>query len=100
MYKKAEVVVLFTHQDNYPTVLLEAVASGTPCVSYDVGGVKEIVVDGLTGYTVTEDDVVSAYNKILEVSKINPKKCKEIGQQRSIENFVKNYKELYLEILK
>ena len=50
-----------TYEDNYPTVLLEAQACGTPTVSYDVGGCKEIA--GKFGLSI--DDNLSSFIKIL-----------------------------------
>jgi colanic acid/amylovoran biosynthesis glycosyltransferase len=44
-------------KDGLPTVLIEAMALGTPCVSTDVTGIPEILVDGETGLTVTQHDV-------------------------------------------
>ena len=41
IYTAADVFVNPTHQDNYPTVNLEARACGTPVVTYDVGGSPE-----------------------------------------------------------
>lgn len=43
IYTAADVFVNPTHQDNYPTVNLEAAACGTPAVTYDVGGSPESV---------------------------------------------------------
>lgn len=43
LYRAADVFVNPTHQDNYPTVNLEAAACGTPVVTYDVGGSPESV---------------------------------------------------------
>lgn len=37
-------------------VLLEAAASGLPCVATDAGGVREIVLDGRTGFVVPPGD--------------------------------------------
>lgn len=57
IYSAADVFVNPTHQDNYPTVNLEAAACGIPVVTYDVGGspesamkinvVRENDIDGL-----------------------------------------------------
>lgn len=41
MYSTADVLFNPTHEDNYPTVNLEAEACGTPVISYDVGGCSE-----------------------------------------------------------
>ena len=41
IYSAADVLINPTHQDNYPTVNLEARACGTPVVTYDVGGSPE-----------------------------------------------------------
>lgn len=43
LYTAADVFVNPTHQDNYPTVNLEAKACGTAVVTYDVGGSPESV---------------------------------------------------------
>lgn len=42
--------------DALPTVLLEAMASGCPCVSTKVSGVPEIIEDGRTGFLVPPAD--------------------------------------------
>lgn len=43
--------------DGLPTVLLEAMASGVPCVASTVTGIPEAVVDGVTGLLHTPGDV-------------------------------------------
>lgn len=44
------------NRDGLPTVLLEAMALGLPCVSTDVTGIPELVRDGQTGLLVPEGD--------------------------------------------
>lgn len=44
------------NRDGLPTVLLEAMALGTPCVSTAVTGIPELVRDGQTGFCVPEGD--------------------------------------------
>src|SRR2546425_4373146 len=43
-------------RDGLPTVLLEAMALGTPCVSTDVTGIPEVIRDGETGLMVPQHD--------------------------------------------
>lgn len=44
------------NRDGLPTVLLEAMALGTPCVSTDVTGIPELLRDGETGLLVPQRD--------------------------------------------
>jgi glycosyltransferase involved in cell wall biosynthesis len=43
-------------RDGLPTVLLETMALGTPCVSTDVTGIPEVLRDGRTGLMVSQHD--------------------------------------------
>ncbi len=45
------------NRDGLPTVLLEAMALGTPCVSTDVTGIPEVLHDGQTGLMVPQRDI-------------------------------------------
>ncbi|SDW69964.1 Glycosyl transferases group 1 [Kandleria vitulina] len=54
LYTAADVFINPTHQDNYPTVNLEARACGTPVVTYDVGGSPESAGGK---YIVEENDI-------------------------------------------
>lgn len=44
------------NRDGLPTVLLEAMALGTPCVSTDVTGIPEVIHDRETGLIVSQHD--------------------------------------------
>jgi glycosyltransferase involved in cell wall biosynthesis len=45
----ADVTCVPSLEDNYPNLVLESLACGTPCVGFDIGGVRDLIVDGLTG---------------------------------------------------
>ena len=52
----ADVLVLTSDWEGMPNVILEALSSGTPSVATDVGGVRELIVDGSNGYVVPRGD--------------------------------------------
>lgn len=60
----ADLFVLPTLADAFPTVLLEAFAAGLPVVASDVGGVSEIVDEGRTGMLVPPGDANSLAARI------------------------------------
>ncbi len=63
-----EMFVLSSRWEGFPNVLLEAMAAGKPVVATAVGGVPELVVDGVTGILVPPEDtpaLADAINRLL-----------------------------------
>ncbi len=54
LYAACDLYVLPSLVDNLPNMLIESIACGTPCLSFNVGGCPDIVRDGVTGYLVHE----------------------------------------------
>lgn len=63
-YSKAVVFVNPTYIDNFPTTNLEALACGTPVVTYDTGGSPESINE-FTGRIVNKGDLQSLVNEIM-----------------------------------
>jgi glycosyltransferase involved in cell wall biosynthesis len=101
IYSAADVFVNPTYQDNFPTTNIEALACGTPVITYSTGGSPE-AVDERTGFVVPTGDVNSLVNAIIKVNK-----CEETINQCRIraeilfdnEKCFEKYLELYNEIL-
>lgn len=55
--------------DGLPTVLLEAMATGIPCVSTAVTGIPEIIIDGQTGVLCEPGDVDSLVDGLRRVAR-------------------------------
>jgi glycosyltransferase involved in cell wall biosynthesis len=51
----------------FPMALLEAMASGRPAVCTDVGGVGEMLADGITGYLVPPHDPVALADQLAKL---------------------------------
>lgn len=67
LYSAAEAFVNPTWQDNYPTVNLEAVACGTPVVTYRTGGSIEAVTDD-TGVVVEQGNVAGLLQAVRDIA--------------------------------
>jgi L-malate glycosyltransferase len=68
LYRSASVVVNPSTVDNLPVSLLEALASGVPVVSTNVGGVSFVVADGATALLVPPRDPRAMADAILRVA--------------------------------
>jgi D-inositol-3-phosphate glycosyltransferase len=55
-YSAAEVLVMPSHYESFGMVALEAMACGTPVIASQVGGLAFLVQDGVTGYSVPDQD--------------------------------------------
>ena len=55
-YSNAQVFVNLTYQDNFPTVNIEALACGTPIITYNTGGSPE-AIDKTCGWVVRQGDI-------------------------------------------
>jgi len=53
-YSATDAFVLPSREDNLPNVMLESLACGTPVISFQVGGMTEVIKEGLNGILVKE----------------------------------------------
>lgn len=61
------VLVLFSHQENSPTVIAQAMAVGKAVVASRAGGIPEMVEDGHTGFLVESGDEQGLAERLAEV---------------------------------
>lgn len=64
VYAAADVFVAPSREDNLPNTLVESLACGTPVASFAVGGIPDIVEDGVNGCLATPLDAVGLAGKI------------------------------------
>jgi glycosyltransferase involved in cell wall biosynthesis len=57
LFAAGDAVLLTSSWENFPHGVVEGLAAGTPVISTDVGGVSEIVTDGVNGLLVPPQDV-------------------------------------------
>lgn len=67
--RDAQVLLMTSRHEGMPFVLLEAFYLGVPAVVTDVGGLSEVVVDGVTGLLVKHRDPVKLAEAIIRLSR-------------------------------
>lgn len=88
-YSAASVFVNPTWEDNFPTVNLEALACGTPVITYRTGGSVEAVTDE-TGLVVEQGDIQGLARAIYEMSSKDRKKLEIVCRKRVLDCFNKD----------
>jgi colanic acid/amylovoran biosynthesis glycosyltransferase len=77
--QRSDIFLLPSLAEGTPTVLLEAQASGLPIVATDVGGVRDILPDGRSGFLVPGDDgaaLIAGLNRLVD----QPERWEEMGR--------------------
>lgn len=102
----ADVFALASSEESFGLSALEAMACGTPVVSTDVGGVREVVEDGRQGFLVPATDL-EAYAERLQRLLRDRELSRRLGaaaRERAVARFerhhvVEQYETLYRELL-
>ncbi len=78
LYRSVDAVVLPSFGESCPMVALEAMASGTPLIASDSGGMAEIVEDGATGWLIPPGDATGLATRIQTVLR-HPKEAQRVS---------------------
>lgn len=97
LYAAADVFVNPTWQDNYPTVNMEAIACGTPVVTYRTGGSVEVITPA-TGMIVEQGNLNELLKSIREIESKGKASYQEACRKYALLNFKKE--DRYMEYLR
>lgn len=102
LYSVADVMAVPSRQDNFPNTAIEAQACGTPVVSFDIGGLPDIIEHQKTGYLAKAFDTRDLANGITWVlEQSDSKKLGNNARERAVEKFSeKKISEDYVSIYK
>lgn len=74
----ADAYIQPSYNEGLPISILEAMSYGLPTISTKVGGIPEIIADGVNGYLITPGDKDSIYASIKKLLD-NPELAKQMG---------------------
>ncbi len=96
--ERADIFVLPSFAEGTPNALIEAMASGLPCVSTNVGGVPDLIEHGVNGLMVNPGDVDGLYRCIVQLYQSQSQRdimgqnaCQFIQENCSVRHAVKYF---------
>lgn len=103
-YSAADIFLNPTWQDNFPTTNLEALACGTPVITYNTGGGVESINEN-TGRIVEKGDLDGVVSAALELSSVPRSQLKKVCRDRAVAMFNKedrytDYLDVYAKIIR
>jgi glycosyltransferase involved in cell wall biosynthesis len=102
----SDVGVLSSKAEGFANAILEYMAAGLPVVATDVGGVREAIVEGETGYVVPAGDDRKMAERIIQLLE-EPARARVMGERGklivadkfSCDRHLRNTLDLYDELL-
>lgn len=104
-YSEADVFVLPSLYETFGVAVIEAMASGTPVVVSNVGGMRDTVIDGEVGFRVqpaNADDLANAILRLLKDSALRKsiaQHAREAAARYDWRRVAKEYESYYHELL-
>jgi glycosyltransferase involved in cell wall biosynthesis len=104
VYSAADVFIASSVQDNLANTVVEALACGTPCVAFNIGGMPDLIDHQLNGYLARAyepEDLASGIVWVLhsERSALSDRARKKITDGFSVDMIARKYSALYHDIL-
>jgi glycosyltransferase involved in cell wall biosynthesis len=78
-YASADVFVFPSALETFGLVVVEAMAAGLPVVSSRVGGVRDTVQEGVTGYTFEVNDIAGMVEGVRQIA-VSRERITEMGR--------------------
>ncbi len=107
LYSISDVCVLMSEKESFGLVLLEAMIYGVPCLGTKIGGIPEVIDDGINGYTIELGDIEAASMRLLELLENDSLRMNmgnnaihKIKDHFQTEHIVNQYEDLYYSLLK
>jgi glycosyltransferase involved in cell wall biosynthesis len=106
-YNSADIFILPSYTEGFPLCILEAMASGLPIVSTNVGAIPEVVEEGKNGFLFEPGDIDTIISKIEFLinnknlrDEIRHNNIEKVKNEFSVDRQVNKFKNLYINLLK
>ena len=100
LYAKAKGFIALARDEDFGMTVVEAQAAGTPVITFNGGGYKESVVDGVTGILIDDTDEKTIRDAVRRFNKMkwNKAKLQKQAKKFSKEQFIRRIERVITEI--
>ena len=106
LYNASDVLVAPSTQENLANTVMEALACGTPCVAFGIGGMSDMIEHKRTGYLAQPfdaEDLAKGIAWVIEDEErwqvLSHQSRQKVEEEFAIESVAQRYAELYKEVL-
>ncbi|MBA3921988.1 MAG: glycosyltransferase, partial [Nostocaceae cyanobacterium] len=106
VYAAADLFIAPSLEDNLPNTIMEALACGTPCIAFNIGGIPDLIEHQRNGYLAEPyniEDLAQGISWVLENTdrhqKLSQRAREKVEQEFTLEIQAKRYAALFDEIV-
>jgi len=102
-----KLLVIPSHTEGLPNIMLEAMACGTPVLASSVGSIPDLIDDNYNGFLLKDNSPKSIAKRLIEIMDYDEKKMKKVTKSSStmvnknfnFETVKNNYKEAIFDVI-
>ncbi|WP_239724597.1 MULTISPECIES: N-acetyl-alpha-D-glucosaminyl L-malate synthase BshA [unclassified Mammaliicoccus] len=105
-YQMSDITLLLSEKESFGLVLLEAMLTGVLPIGTNAGGIKEVIKDGITGYTVDVGDTDLASKRAIDLltdselyNKMQQAMIQDVKERFSSKVIADQYENCYINML-
>lgn len=105
-FNAIDINTLTSFSESFPYVILEGALCKKPIISSNVGGIGDLVIDGVNGYVFEVDDSMTLSNRMLELAESEEKRrtmgenlYKMVIDRYTVKNMAEQHLKIYEDII-
>ncbi|WP_338451815.1 N-acetyl-alpha-D-glucosaminyl L-malate synthase BshA [Niallia oryzisoli] len=107
LYSISDLMLLLSEKESFGLVALEAMACGVPCIGTNIGGIPEVIQDGVNGFLCDLGDIEQVAGKAVQLltdeerhRQFSQQSIQIVNEQFRAEKIVEQYEHIYYQLLK
>jgi L-malate glycosyltransferase len=106
LYSLSDLMLLLSEKESFGLVALEAMACGVPCIGTNVGGIPEVIEDGVNGFICEVGDIDMIADRALSLLKdpityesFSNQSVQAVQEKFNANLIVQQYEKIYFKLL-